>query len=613
MDRYLSDKQWKPSSNFIITSTSEIIIKEIDKNLSVIAGPGSGKTEILAQRAHFLLQTGKCKFPQRILALSFKNDAAANIKERVRLRCGNETSRRFDAYTFDAFFISIVRRFINLLPEWIKISPDFEVFPFDRNWWHEYEITVLDGRPCQYKSTFDKPNLHAPLDLGQRPNNEIIKIWDYCASKKVVDYAMCRSMAFTIISHNIQVKNLFLSTYKFLFLDEYQDTTDDQYNFIKTIFLGSNTTITAVGDNHQLIMVWAGANPKNFERLKADFQSDIIHLAVNHRSNSKIVSLINHVIKNLTPLGEKVIEYEGTRQSAVHEDCIKIKSFNNSKEESAYISQHIISTMNQGHFLQANDFSLILRQKAKEYFDNAEKIFHENGLSLRNEDALVIPHGLRIQDLMSETLSIIWILLIKRKIDVINYAEEKELENIVSSITGFNLDQDRGYKKNQDFITDLLSIIDLSIPIINSIGEIIRIIGEKRIRATFSQYNPGHLTKVKLSFCKLFQDSIIQSNGDIEKAVESYAGSNQVKLMTIHKSKGLEFDTVFFVDFHSDSWWGLKNAIAYKNINKQKEEKNSFFVGLSRAKERLIFTKNKGDWPPVITTLIKDFDKDFVG
>lgn len=81
---------------------------------------------------------------------------------------------------------------------------------------------------------------------------------------------------------------------------------------------------------------------------------------------------------------------------------------------------------------------------------------------------------------------------------------------------------------------------------------------------------------------------------------------HQVKLMTIHKSKGLEYKVVFFVDFHGDSWWGLRQAIQNGNQAKQREEKNSFFVGLSRAKDRLYFTKSRNNWPPVITGLLRD-------
>jgi len=199
MSKYLSAESWEPSDGFIATKTSEKIIKEKQKNLSILAGPGSGKTEILAQRATFLLQTSACRSPQKILALSFKVDAAANIKNRVDLRCGRELARRFDSSTFDAFFISLARRFYPLLPDWVELPEDFDVYPFDRQWWDDYKWLKLGGQPCQYESTFTNPNLHSPLDLSERPDEAIVKIWHYCAENKIADYPMCRSMALTIV------------------------------------------------------------------------------------------------------------------------------------------------------------------------------------------------------------------------------------------------------------------------------------------------------------------------------------------------------------------------------------------------------------------------------
>lgn len=606
MSKSLSVESWEPNDDFTVTKISEKIIREKQRNLSILAGPGSGKTEILAQRANFLLQTGACKSPQKILALSFKVDAAVNIKNRVDLRCGRELARRFDSSTFDAFFISLARRFYPLLPDWVEMPADFDVYPFDRTWWDNYAWLKLGGLPCKYRSTFTKPDLHSPLDLSEKPDGAIVKIWDYCAENKIADYPMCRSMAFTIVKNHNQVKNLILSTYKYLFLDEFQDTTDPQYDFVKTIFKDSDTVITAVGDTNQMIMGWAGANPKNFENLGQDFNSEIVLLAVNHRSNSKIVSLINHVIKDLTPLGEEPIIYEGTRGNAPDLRCMGAKAFDNAESEAEYIAKYINLIMGENPILIPSDFALILRQQAQNYLDQANEAFQSNNLSLRNEDALVVRNGVKIQDLMAEPLSIFLVLLLRHKTGFIDYMQEKELERIVSSLTAYHLDHDRNYKKLRSYIANLVSCIDFSNPVEDTIEKILKIIGSKNIKAVFPQYRSEYLGKVKKSFCILFQDALDESSGDVKQAIENYEGTNQVKLMTIHKSKGLEFDTVFFVDFHDDSWWGLRQAVQRKNEEKQREEKNSFFVGLSRAKERLFFTKSQGNWPPIITNLLDD-------
>jgi superfamily I DNA/RNA helicase len=600
MTKYLSTESWKTSDKFLITKESERIIKTTQKNITILAGPGAGKTEILAQRANFLLQTGACKSPQKILALSFKVDSASNIKKRVDLRCGQELSNRFDSYTFDALFISLVHRFRSLLPNWIKIPFDFDVCPFDNNWWHEYEQIVLEGQPCNDKKLF------SPLDLTEKPKSEIVKIWDYCTNKKVMDYAMCRSMAYTIVKNNTQIKNIILSTYKYLFLDEFQDTTSEQYDFIKAVFKSGNTIITAVGDTNQAIMGWAGANLENFDNLKKDFGTEIAYLTANHRSNSKIASLINYIIKNLTPKNETPGVYKSTSSRDLSLDCIGAKSFDDVKEEAEYISGYINLLMKKSSELKHSDFSIILRQKAEDYFNRANDIFKNNGLTLRNEDKLVTKNGMKIQDLMADPLSIFLVLLIRKKVRFIDYRQEKELERIASAFSGYDIERDIGYKNLQEYISVLELCIDLSIPIENSVSKILKKIGKTKIKVVYPQYSTQYSTKVRESFCILFQEAIDKNPNNQKLAITNYQGMNQVKLMTIHKSKGLEFNTVFFVDFHDKAWWGLRDAVKKENKQKQEEEKRSFFVGLSRAKERLFFTKSEGDWPPVIARLLTE-------
>src|SRR5690606_38127513 len=102
---------------------------EIDRNLALTAGPGAGKTEMLAQRADFLLRTGTCRYPNRILAISFKVDASHNLKARVRKRCGPELAARFDSHTFHAFSKRIIDRFRPALTGRDALDADYSVGP----------------------------------------------------------------------------------------------------------------------------------------------------------------------------------------------------------------------------------------------------------------------------------------------------------------------------------------------------------------------------------------------------------------------------------------------------------------------------------------------------
>jgi len=99
---------WRPADGLTLETNALRAVKELSSSLALTAGPGAGKTEMLAQRADFLLRTGTCRYPKRILAISFKVDASKNLKERVQCRCGLELASRFDSYTFHAFSKRII-------------------------------------------------------------------------------------------------------------------------------------------------------------------------------------------------------------------------------------------------------------------------------------------------------------------------------------------------------------------------------------------------------------------------------------------------------------------------------------------------------------------------
>ena len=105
-------------------------VAETRRSVCVTASAGAGKTEFLAQKATFLLQTGLCRAPYRILAISFKRDAAKNLAERVRERCPADMARRFDSLTFDAFTKTLIDRFGPAIPAPFTPSPAYEIgFP----------------------------------------------------------------------------------------------------------------------------------------------------------------------------------------------------------------------------------------------------------------------------------------------------------------------------------------------------------------------------------------------------------------------------------------------------------------------------------------------------
>lgn len=119
-------QDWKPVDGLALEDNADKVVRS-SENIVVSAGPGAGKTELLAQRADFLLRTGSCRYPQRILAISFKVDAARNLDERVRKRSGGMYPVRFDSMTFDAFSKMIVDNYKDILSGKYRLDDNYEI------------------------------------------------------------------------------------------------------------------------------------------------------------------------------------------------------------------------------------------------------------------------------------------------------------------------------------------------------------------------------------------------------------------------------------------------------------------------------------------------------
>ncbi|HHJ3136353.1 TPA: UvrD-helicase domain-containing protein, partial [Escherichia coli] len=245
--------QWQPSEG--ITPTQELMdIILCDQSISVLAGAGVGKTELLAQKSNYLLQTGKCVWPKRILCLSYKKEAQENIKERVNKRCG-QRGERFDSYTFDAFCKSIVDRFKDVLLE------------------------------------------------NKRPLNSYDLVFNTKSSngKDKLSFDLIRNLAVEILKNRADIADLFSFTYPYVFIDEFQDTRSDQYELIKILFKDRGTKLLAVGDINQSIMLWAGARKTVFEDYEREFKTTKKLLMQNFRASDEIQEVLRcfiHFVQN---------------------------------------------------------------------------------------------------------------------------------------------------------------------------------------------------------------------------------------------------------------------------------------------------------------------------
>lgn len=568
MTRFIPHNDWLSADGITLTSEQFDVVRAIDKNIAIIAGPGTGKTEVLAQKATYLLQTRICRAPFRILTLCYTIDAAANIRERVQQRCPSDLAHRFQSMTSDSFIISLVRRFAASLPDWLKIERDFEIQSFSHK-----EKTKLDV-------------------LIENVDDETKNLYLDAAMNNCFNYDMCRKMAYYIVRNNTNIRISLSNTYKYIFLDEFQDMTDSHYETLKLLFCNDYNKVSAVGDYNQAIMSFAGATPDIFNKFKTDFKAKEYQFRYNHRSSSEIVLFINTIVKILSPVNYTRITYLSNKP-ADSTSLISAHYFNSVSEEASHIAQCITNIKTENPTLSLGDFAIILKQKTEDYLKNTKSTFSKHNISVRNEAEKVCKDGVQFQDLMVDKLSKLTIYFLKSKLGIITPAEQKELHDLLSRILSLNLNRQQDIRKLHE--TKRKIIKNEFIKTKTWVGNIFTIIPCNKICNKLYPNKKSFQESAK-SISDLLE-KCVDSTTDLPSAIDEYMGVNSVRLMTIHKSKGLEFDTVFFADFRTSSWWTLTD---------QKEESlRCFFVGLSRAKKRLFFTSPTKEYPPEIESMLK--------
>jgi superfamily I DNA/RNA helicase len=421
--RRIDPKDWQPTGIDALEDNALDVVRSTD-NRSVIAGPGSGKTELLAQRACCLLQCGIAPMPQRILAISFKRDAAANLATRVRARAHADLAHRFDSLTFDAFAKGLLDRFGQTLPKAWRPTPNYEIadatFAVVQNALESFTPPPSVGTKRDIIAivvkTFVKNYLvAAPISLTEpaKPSPvewaavQFWKSWLHTGRHSAVTFAMIGRLAELLVRTNPMVRDALRLTYSHLFMDEFQDTTQVQYDLVKSIFCGSKTVVTAVGDNKQQIMRWAMAMDDPFTPFEADFKATRTPLLHNYRSSPDLVRIQDVLAKALD--GKSITPISKAEGTIVGDSC-EVWDFSTVDAE-AEILADFIAEETKKYGLKPRDFAILVRMKAADYLTKLEPAFATRDIVLRNEAAKV--GKVALQELFTELLSDILVTVLR--------------------------------------------------------------------------------------------------------------------------------------------------------------------------------------------------------
>lgn len=515
-------EEWRPSEGLTLEPNALKAATEQDRCLALTAGPGAGKTEMLAQRADFLLRTGVCRYPNRILAISFKVDASRNLKDRVRKRCGSDLSGRLDSYTFHAFAKRIIDRFRPVLTGDDALDPDYKIGP--------RKVT-----------------------------------------RRQIEFSDLVPLAIEILNTSQVARNAIRKTYSDVFLDEFQDCTDKQYQLVKLAFQGTSIRLTAVGDTKQKIMAWAGALEGIFSTFAADFNALPLNMYRNFRSKPRLLRMQNEIIRVLDPASMMPNE-----QITGDEGEIFAWMFETSNEEAEYLADLIASWIEEEGVPHA-EIAILVSKQPDLYVDLLMMELEKRGIPYRNEQQLqdlsVEPAARLIVDYLLALYGSrepgAWLRLMDQ---LIPFADEVEQADI-------RQDWQRFIKAERKQ-AELMDLIDDRWPGAWSFVEtFLNKVGISGLAALSPDYESTSRLAEVIRETKARIEELLNIESSLINALARFSDDQSVRILTIHKSKGLEFDSVITLGVENETFWG-----------KEVEERCAFFVGVSRAKQRLVLT-----------------------
>ena len=518
----IEPEAWRPADGLTLEPNAFRAATERARCQALTAGPGAGKTEMLAQRADFLLRTGTCRYPYRVLAISFKVDASRNLKERVRRRCRPDLAARFDSYTFHAFAKRIIDRFRPVLTGHDALDPDY-------------------------------------------------KIGDRRVTRRQIEFSDLIPLAIQILNTSQVARNAVRKTYSDVFLDEFQDCTDKQYDLVKLAFQGTTIRLTAVGDTKQRIMAWAGALEGVFSTFAADFNAVPLNMYHNFRSKPRLLRMQNEIISVLDPAS--VIPEE---QIVGNEGEIYAWRFSTSQEEAEYLADQITHWI-QDEGIPHSEIAILVSKQLDLYAASLMGELERRGIPYRNEQQL--------QDISVEPVAR---LIVDYLLSLYGSREPAAWLRLIDQLIPFSDEGDQGDLRQdwQRFIKSerkevaILDLIDERWPAAWTFVErFMNKVGISDLTALSPDYESATRLSEVIQETKARIEDQLNIEPDLLQALTRFSDDQAIRILTIHKSKGLEFDSVIIMAVEKEIFFG-----------NQDENRCAFFVGVSRAKRRLMLT-----------------------
>ncbi len=590
----------------------------------VIAGAGTGKTRVLTHRIAYLIGSGKA-MPWEVLAITFTNKAADEMKERISKLIDYSIDKMWIG-TFHSICVRILRRYIDR----IGYDKNFTIYDAD-----DQKIVIkdcikeleLDPKKYNYNSikaiiSNEKNKLNSPDNFIKdnfgnfvlRNIGEVYALYEKkLKTSNALDFDDLIVIALKLLKTNEDILEVYHDRFKYVLVDEYQDTNSVQYNLIKILGKKKNgdNNIFVVGDEDQSIYGWRGADISNILNFEEDFKgAKTVKLEKNYRSTNVILGAANGVIKNNCQRKGKNLYTDICEGS-----LIRIINGDNEKDEAFTIA----SLMRQDHREKNIDYS----EMAVLYRTNAQSRALEEGL-IREGIPYKIVGGVKFYDRKEIKDIIAYLRLIlnqkddisfdriinvpRRKLGkkttdtIFDYSQSKEVSKFEACFDSEQMVLTPAASRGiEDFVSmlEMLMIKKDVMPLSEFITDVIEDTGLKDMLLeddTVEGRSRVENIEEFLSAAKDFEERYLENSledflahisllADIDKTEES--SQERVTLMTVHSAKGLEFDTVFITGLEDGIFPLVRNDDEEDDIE---EERRLFYVAITRAKRMLYIT-----------------------
>ena len=581
----------------------------------ILAGAGSGKTGVLMHRIAYLIEE-KHIDPYNIMAITFTNKAAKEMKERIGKLIGEEGNFVW-VMTFHSSCVRFLRRFIDR----IGFDNSFTIYDSDdqrtlmKKIFKEYDInskvykerTVLNAiSNCKNELMSPSEYMKAAIDSYEKGLARLYELYQSALKKNNAldfDDLICRCVE--LFEKCPEVLDYYQNRFRYIMVDEYQDTNTAQFRLIY-LLAQKYKNICVVGDDDQSIYKFRGANIENILSFEERLENvKVIKLEQNYRSTGNILDAANAVIKNNRGRKDKRLWTEGESG-----DNIELRQFQTANEEADNIIKDIKNRARQNF----RDFAVLYRTNAQ------SRLLEERCVTLGVPYQLIggvnFYQRKEIKDVLAylktiangnDDIALLRIINVpKRGIGATTIAKVVDYANAndISLYDAMSISENAGVGKASEKIKNFIDMIEYFREKIDKKANISSIIEELLDKTGYieSLYDEGEIEgeSRKDNIEELINKSTEYEDGELSLFLEDVSlvadidrmdeNADRITLMTLHGAKGLEFDTVYLAGMEEGLFPSAMSANSKEDLE---EERRLAYVGITRAKKNLILTSAK--------------------